>query len=109
MALDLRDPENRRAAAGLPALLRPGVSARDVQASLQALAARLDADGAVDLQTYRRSEVRESDLSAEVDAGPGFGGTYERTAQVKQLLRAWSLRHGGVLREREDCRGAARA
>lgn len=108
VALDLRHPENRRAAAGLPALLRPGVRPADVEASLRHLAARLDADGTLDVQTYRLAEVREADVSKGLKAGGGLGVEYERTAHVRQLLRAWSLRRGGSLREREDCRDAAR-
>ncbi len=31
------------------------------------------------------------------------GGSYRRTQEVRDLLRAWSLRAGGGLQEREDC------
>jgi hypothetical protein len=38
-----------------------------------------------------------------VALGVGLGGGYRRTQEVRGLLRAWSWRGGGGLREREDC------
>ena len=69
---------------------------------LRALAARLDGDGAVDVRVLRVA-LDERDLGAEAALGAVVGGSYRRTQEVRDLLRAWSLRAGGGLREREDC------
>jgi hypothetical protein len=50
-----------------------------------------------------RVSLAERDLGAEAALGLGVGGSYRRTQEVRDLLRAWSLRHGGALQEREDC------
>ena len=68
---------------------------------LRALAERLDADGAVDVRLLRVG-LDERDLGAEAALGLSLGGEYRRTQEVRDLMRAWSLRGGG-LREREDC------
>ena len=41
--------------------------------------------------------------TAEAALGLVVGGNYRRTQEVRDLVRAWSLRAGGGLREREDC------
>ena len=69
---------------------------------LRALAERLDADGAVDVRLLRVG-LEERDLDAEAAIGLGVGGSYRRTQEVRDLMRAWSLSAGGGLREREDC------
>ena len=69
---------------------------------LRALAARLDADGAVDVRVLRVG-MDERDLGAEAALGLAVGGDYRRTQEVRDLLRAWSLRPAAGLREREDC------
>ena len=53
VALDLTDPANRRALAGVVEVLRLRVRPRDWDDRLRALAARLDADGAVDVRVLR--------------------------------------------------------
>ena len=69
---------------------------------LRALAARLDADGAVDVRVLRVA-LDERDVGAEAALGLVVGGSYRRTQEVRDLLRAWSLRAGRGLQEREDC------
>jgi hypothetical protein len=93
---------NRRALVGVVDMLRLRVAPRDWDDRLRALAARLDADGDVDVRVLR-VRIDERDLGAEAALGLGVGGAYRRTREVRDLLRAWSLRAGGGLREREDC------
>jgi hypothetical protein len=50
-----------------------------------------------------RVGLEQRDLGAEAALGLGAGGSYRRTSEVRDLVRAWSLRAGGGLREREDC------
>jgi hypothetical protein len=102
VSLDLTDPRNRRALVGVADVMRLRVAPRDWDDRLRALAARLDADGDVDVRLLRVG-VDERDLGAEAALGLGVGGAYRRTREVRDLLRAWSLRAGGGLREREDC------
>ena len=102
VSLDLTDPRNRRALAGVVDVLRFRVPPSDWSARLRALAARLDAAGAVDLRLLRVG-LTERDLGAEAALGLGVGGSYRRTQESRDLLRAWSLRAGGGLQEREDC------
>ena len=102
VALDLTDPANRRALSGVLDVMRLRVRPADWDDRLRALAARLDADGAVDVRVLRVA-LDERDLGAEAALGLMVGGSYRRTQEVRDLLRAWSLRAGGGLREREDC------
>jgi hypothetical protein len=102
VSLDLTDPANRRALAGVLDVARLGVRPSDWADRLRALAERLDADGAVDVRVLRVA-LDERDLGAEAALGLVVGGSYRRTQEVRDLLRAWSLRAGGGLREREDC------
>ena len=102
VALDLTDPANRRALAGVAEVLALRVRPSDWADRLRALAERLDADGAVDVRLLRVG-LDERDLGAEAALGLGVGGNYRRTQEVRELMRAWSLRAGGGLREREDC------
>lgn len=83
-------------------MLRLRVRPRDWDDRLRALAARLDADGAVDVRVLRVG-LEERDVGAEAALGLAAGGDYRRTQEVRELVRAWSLRAGGGLREREDC------
>ena len=82
--------------------MRLRVRPSDWDDRLRALAARLDADGAVDVRVLRVG-LDERDLGAEAALGLIVGGSYRRTQEVRDLLRAWSLRAGGGLQEREDC------
>ena len=50
-----------------------------------------------------RVGLDERDVGAEAALGLSVGGEYRRTREVRELMRAWSLRAGGALREREDC------
>lgn len=102
VALDLRDPANRRAIEGV---LRPGASPLEWAERVRALGHRLDVDGAVDL-TLSRTARAASRTDALV---PGLGGGYERIEHVQTLAGAWSRAGGGPLREREDCEAGATA
>jgi hypothetical protein len=102
VSLDLTDPRNRRAIVGVLDVLRLHVPPSDWDDRLRALAARLDAAGDVDVRLLR-VRLAERDFSAEAALGLGVGGAYRRTQEARELLRAWSLRAGGALREREDC------
>jgi hypothetical protein len=102
VALDLTDPANRRALAGVAEVLGLRVRPRDWGDRVRTLAERLDADGAVDLRLMRVG-LDERDIGAEAALGLSVGGEYRRTREVRELMRAWSLRAGGGLREREDC------
>jgi hypothetical protein len=102
VSLDLTDARNRRAVLGVVDVLRLRVAPRDWDDRVRALAARLDADGAVDVRMLRVG-LEQRDLGAEAALGLGAGGSYRRTSEVRDLVRAWSLRAGGGLREREDC------
>jgi hypothetical protein len=102
ISLDLTDPANLRALAGVIDVWRLRARPGDWDDRLRALAERLDADGAVDVRVLRVG-LDERDLGAEAALGLVVGGSYRRTQEVRDLLRAWSLRAGGALREREDC------
>ena len=102
VALDLTDPANHRALAGAAEVLALRVRPSDWDDRLRALAARLDADGAVDVRLLRVG-LEERDVGAEAALGISVGGGYRRTQEVRDLVRAWSLRAGSGLREREDC------
>ena len=71
-----------------------GCDRRDWDDRLRALAARLDADGAVDVRLLRVG-LEERDAGAEAALGLVVGGNYRRTQEVRDLVRAWSLRAGG--------------
>jgi hypothetical protein len=83
-------------------VLRLQVPPSDWDDRLRALAARLDTDGDVDVRLLR-VRLAERDFGAEAALGLGVGGAYRRTQEARDLLRAWSLRARGALREREDC------
>ena len=83
-------------------MLQLRVAPADWDDRVRALAARLDADGAVDVRLFRVG-LEERDLGADAALGLGVGASYERTEEVRDLMRAWSLRAGGALQEREDC------
>ena len=102
VSLDLTDPANRRALAGVAEVLALHVRPSDWADRVRALAERLDAHGAVDVRLLRVG-LDERDLGAEAALGLSVGGEYRRTREVRELVRAWSLRAGGGLREREDC------
>jgi hypothetical protein len=102
VSLDLTDPANRRALVGVVDVLRLRVAPADWDDRVRALAARLDADGAVDVRLLRVG-LEERDLGADAALGLGVGASYDRTEEVRDLMRAWSLRAGGTLQEREDC------
>ena len=102
VSLDLTEPANRRALLGVVEVLQLRVAPGDWADRLRALAARLDADGAVDVRLFRVG-LEERDLGADSALGLGVGASYERTEEVRELMGAWSLRPGGALQEREDC------
>jgi hypothetical protein len=97
VSLDLTDPANRRAASDFLRAPSPGHA--------HALARRLDADGSVDVNVFRTARS-ETGLEAEIKAGGQLGGGYERVERGRSLIGAWSLTHGGSLRDREDCLAA---
>jgi hypothetical protein len=102
VSLDLTDPANLRALAGVLDVWRLRVRPGDWDDRVRALARRLDTHSAVDVRVLRVA-LDERDLGAEAALGLVVGGGYRRTQEVRELLRAWSLRSGGGLREREDC------
>ena len=102
VSLDLTDPANLAAVQGVVQMLGLRAPPSDWPRRVRALAARLDADGAVDVRVFRE-RLDQSTLGADVGAGAGFGAGYDRTAEARDLLAAWSLRSGGRLQEREDC------
>ena len=103
VSLDLTDERNRRAAMDFFGMLGPGVSPRDWDDRMRALAGRLDADGSVDVGVYRVGVSSEHEFDASAAFGLKLGGEYRRETETRELVRAWSLRHGGALGEREDC------
>jgi hypothetical protein len=105
VSLDLTDPANRTAVAGVMDVMRLRVPPADWDDRVRVLAARLDAAGEVDVRVLRVGLARK-DVGAEVALGLGAGAAYERTTEVRDLVRAWSLPAGGTLQEREDCRPA---
>jgi hypothetical protein len=102
VSLDLTDPRNRSAVSGVVDMMALRVAPGEWDDRLRALAARLDADGAVDVRVLRVG-LQERDMGAEGGIGLGAGGSYRSTQEDRRLLRAWSLRAGGPLHEREDC------
>jgi hypothetical protein len=103
VSLDLTDERNRRAALDFVSMLSPGVSPGDWIDRTRALARRLDADGSVDVGVFRVGASSQQDFEAGAAFGLKLGGEYNREVQTLELVRAWSLRHGGALGEREDC------
>jgi hypothetical protein len=103
VALDLRDPGNARA---VEALLAAGASPLAWLEGLRAVGRRLDVAGAVDLDVFRTTEATTG-RTLSGSAGLRLSGGYERTAQTRELVAAWSRRAGGSLRRREDCEAAA--
>jgi hypothetical protein len=102
VSLDLTDPVNLAAVRGVIEMLGLRAPPTDWPRRVRALAARLDADGAVDVRVFRE-RLSQNGLGADVGAGAGFGAGYDRTEETRELLAAWSLRAGGRLQEREDC------
>jgi len=102
VSLDLTDPANLAAVRGVIEMLGLRAPPADWPRRVRALAARLDADGAVDVRVFRE-RLSQNALGADVGAGAGFGAGYDRTEEARELLAAWSLRAGGRLQEREDC------
>jgi hypothetical protein len=102
VSLDLADPANLAAVRGVIEMLGLRAPPTDWPRRVRALAARLDADGAVDVRVFRE-RLSQNALGADVGAGAGFGAGYDRTEEARELLAAWSLRAGGRLQEREDC------
>lgn len=105
VSLDLRDPANLRALEGV---LQAGASPLGWLEHLRALARRLDVAGAVDVDLLRLARVSD-DHALEGGQLVRFGGGYGRVEETRDLIAAWSLRAGGVLRRREDCEAAARS
>jgi hypothetical protein len=103
VSLDLTDERNRRAALDFVGMLRPGISPGQWDDRTRALAQRLDADGSVDVGVFRVGASSQQEFDAGAAFGVKLGGEYRREVETRELLRAWSLRHGGALGEREDC------
>lgn len=101
VSLDLTVPENRDAVAGVLDVLRLSVPPAEWSARLDALGARLDADGRIDVSVFR-SATREKVRSAQIALGAGIGVELVSSQETRELVAAWSA-HGGPLREREDC------
>ena len=100
VTLDMTEPENRRAVVGFLGVARPGVTPGGWPARVRALAHRLNVAGAVDVRLFR---VRLGEREVGVDAALLAGAGYDRTAEARDLLQAWSRPPGGTLQEREDC------
>lgn len=103
VSLDLTDERNRRAALEFVGMLRPGVSPGEWDDRTRALARRLDEDGSVDVSVMRVGASSQQEFEAAAALGLELGVEYRREARTRELVRAWSLRHGGALGEREDC------
>ena len=78
MSLDLTDPANLAAVHGVVEMLGLRAAPTDWPGRVRALAARLDADGAVDVRVFR-DRLSQNTLGADVGAGAGFGAGYDRT------------------------------
>ena len=102
VSLDLTDPANLAAVQDVVQMLGLRAPPTDWPRRVRALAARLDAEGAVDVRVFRE-RLAQNGLGADVGAAAGFGAGYDRTEEARELLAAWSLRAGGRMREREDC------
>ena len=50
-----------------------------------------------------RVALDDRDVGAEAALGLGVGTATTARREVRDLMRAWSLRAGGALQEREDC------
>jgi hypothetical protein len=103
VSLDLTDPANLRAVAGL---LQPGSTPLGWAERARALGRRLDVAGEVDLDLVRTTR-ETSGHELGIGAGLRMAAGYTRTRAARELLAAWSLRAGGPLRRREDCEAAA--
>ena len=79
------------------------VAPADWDDRVRALAHRLDVDAAVDLRVFRVG-LDETAVGADAALGLGAGIGYDRTEEVRDLMRAWSLRSG-----RRRCRNARTA
>jgi len=101
VSLDLRAPDNSAAMAGVLDVLRLRVPPTEWPARLDALGARLDSDGRVDVAVYRSATIAKS-RSARLALGAGVGVEHVSSRETRELIAAWSAQ-GGDLREREDC------
>jgi prepilin-type processing-associated H-X9-DG protein len=100
VALDLRDPANRAALKGFVEIAALRAQPSEWDDRVRALAQRIDAAAAVELRVYR---VGLEDKGFVGEAALLAGAGYDRTAEARDLLQAWSLPPGGTLQEREDC------
>ncbi|HYV16502.1 MAG TPA: hypothetical protein VE972_10830 [Conexibacter sp.] len=103
--LDLRDPANRPAAAGLLDSLRGRGTLADLARRAHALAARLALHGQVDRRTYALATSARS-TGATVGLGLEVGGAVERSTRSMRLLSAETRLPGLPFLPRDDCRPA---
>jgi hypothetical protein len=95
--LDLRDPENRAAAARL---LRPGAPPAD----LRALSDRMVSHGVVEFSAYEVSERRRG-FSVASKLGVALGFSHHRISSERRLVDAVAWLRGGDPQRRFDCLG----
>lgn len=101
--IDLRDPENRRAAHVLLEALGPTLDPAAVPEAVAAVAERIEADGAKDVRSYR---LRSREDSATVEGMLGFKVGAELTGgrATMSLEGAYSQPAGAELQmQRTDC------
>lgn len=101
--LDLADPANRAAAAGVLAALRDGSEGLE---RAGALGRRLAQHGQVDVRRYAM-ETGGTKVGATVALGLSIGGAFERTTKGLRLVAATTRLPGLPFLPRDDCRPAA--
>jgi hypothetical protein len=103
--LDLRDPQNRAAAAAFLAALRDPLAPGELRRSATAVHERIAQSGIVDRRTYVLSSSAFA-LGATVALGAELGGGFERKHEGMRLLSAETRLPGLPFLPRDDCRVA---
>lgn len=101
--LGLAAPVDRRAAGALIRGLRTPLHApTDLPRLVRAVARRVDADGTIDVRTYRTSSSHDG-LGGGVRAGVGLAADYAREASLAQLTDAYTRPPAERFLRRVDC------
>jgi hypothetical protein len=103
--LDLREPENRAAAAALLDALGDPARLGAAPRRAAALGRRIAQRAQIDVRTYALRE-RTGGIGATVGLGVELGGAFERTTQGLRLLSAQTRLPGLPFLPRDDCRDA---